>query len=191
MLAIDIGNNRENGREVQERTVALVGFGDQVLRVAKARIRAHCIHAATYHHCRVQPTRRQHCGDHGSGGRFTMHTCNRNPIFQAHQFRQHFCTPDHRDVLSPGLQHLGVRRADRGTHHHDFSNGGILFLVTFVNHRSQTREPLRYRTRLHIGAGNLIAKVQQHLGNAAHADAANAYEMNALNLGKHELVVSR
>ena len=39
---------------------------------------------------------------------------------------------------------------------------------------------------LQIGAGNLVAEVQQHLGDAAHADAADADEMNALNFGKHK-----
>ena len=40
--------------------------------------------------------------------------------------------------------------------------------------------------RLQIGAGNLVAEVQQHLGNAAHADAADADKMNSLNFGKHK-----
>jgi hypothetical protein len=36
-----------------------------------------------------------------------------------------------------------------------------------------------------IGAGNFVAEVQQYLGNAAHADAADAYEMDALDFGEH------
>ena len=36
-----------------------------------------------------------------------------------------------------------------------------------------------------IGAGDLVAEVEQHFGDAAHADAANADEMNALNFRKH------
>ena len=38
---------------------------------------------------------------------------------------------------------------------------------------------------LQIGTGNFVAKIQQHLGNTAHADATDADEMNTLNLGKH------
>ena len=41
---------------------------------------------------------------------------------------------------------------------------------------------------LQIGAGNLVAKIQQHFGNPAHADAADAYEMYPLNFGKHGLL---
>ena len=37
-----------------------------------------------------------------------------------------------------------------------------------------------------VGAADAITKGEQHFGNSAHADAADAYEMNALNLGKHK-----
>ncbi len=36
-----------------------------------------------------------------------------------------------------------------------------------------------------VGAGDLVSQVEQHLGDTAHADAANADEMDALNLCKH------
>ena len=41
------------------------------------------------------------------------------------------------------------------------------------------------RGTFQIGAGDLVAEIQQHLGNAAHADAADAYEMDALDFGEH------
>ena len=47
-------------------------------------------------------------------------------------------------------------------------------------------QPLGDSRTLQIRAGNLIAEIQQHLGNPAHADPADAHEMNALNLGKHK-----
>ena len=36
-----------------------------------------------------------------------------------------------------------------------------------------------------IGAGDLHAQVEQNLGNAAHADAADADEVRVLRGGKH------
>src|SRR5947207_2445038 len=38
MLAIDIGHDRENRGELQKRSVALVGFGHQVLRFPQAYV---------------------------------------------------------------------------------------------------------------------------------------------------------
>ena len=48
-------------------------------------------------------------------------------------------------------------------------------------------KPLRDCRISQVGAGNLVAEIQQHLGNAAHADAADAYEMYTLNFGEHEI----
>src|SRR5690349_7563701 len=42
-----------------------------------------------------------------------------------------------------------------------------------------------------IGAGHRRAEVEQHLGDAAHADATDADEMDALNLGKHAREIGR
>ncbi len=35
-----------------------------------------------------------------------------------------------------------------------------------------------------VGTGNGIAQRQQHFGDAAHADAANAHQMNALKIAE-------
>jgi hypothetical protein len=46
-------------------------------------------------------------------------------------------------------------------------------------------QTLRDGRTLQVRAGNFVAEIQQHLGNAAHADAADAHEMYALNFGEH------
>ena len=40
---------------------------------------------------------------------------------------------------------------------------------------------------LQIGARNAKAEINKHLGDAGHADATNAYEMDVLNSSKHKL----
>src|SRR6476646_2728841 len=47
------------------------------------------------------------------------------------------------------------------------------------------RQPLSNAGTLEVRAGHFVAKRQQHLGNAAHADAANPDEMYPLNFCKH------
>jgi hypothetical protein len=50
---------------------------------------------------------------------------------------------------------------------------------------TQRRQALRDCGTFQVGAGDFVAEVQQYLGNAAHADAADAYEMDALDFGEH------
>jgi len=38
VLAINVGDHGKNGRELEERAVTLVGFGNQILRLAQARV---------------------------------------------------------------------------------------------------------------------------------------------------------
>ena len=38
---------------------------------------------------------------------------------------------------------------------------------------------------LEIRAGDLVSEVEEDLGDAAHADAPDAHEMDTLNFGKH------
>jgi hypothetical protein len=74
-----------------------------------------------------------------------------------------------------------------GTGDDDVSTLHVFSDVAFEDDSAQRSEPLRNRGTLEIGTRDLIAQVQQDFGNATHADAADAYEMDTLNFGKHDL----
>ena len=63
--------------------------------------------------------------------------------------------------------------------------------MTFEDLSPQARKTMRYRRTFQVRTGNLVTEIQQDLGNATHADATDAYEMNALNLGEHVVVNTR
>ena len=62
--------------------------------------------------------------------------------------------------------------------------------MSFEGDGAHGGQALGDRRGFQVGAGDLVAEVQQHLGDAAHADAADADEMNALNFGEHESQLS-
>jgi hypothetical protein len=82
---------------------------------------------------------------------------------------------------------FGIVGGDGGTGNNDLGTRDVFRAMSFKGRRAQTGKPLRYGRTLQVGAGNFVAKIEQHLGNAAHADATNAHEMNALNFGKHKV----
>ena len=51
--------------------------------------------------------------------------------------------------------------------------------------RPERGEPVRHRGALQVGAGHRVAEVQQHLGDAAHAGAADPDEVDVLDPPKH------
>ena len=186
VLAINVGHNRKNRRELQERSVAFIGLSNQILRATKPRIRSHGIDAPAHNDCRIKPARRQHRRYHGRGRRFAMHAGDGDAILQPHQFRQHFCALDHGNVQPPRFVDFRISRADCRAGDDNVGPGDVLRALTFKYDCTQAGQPIRHRRAFQIRAGNLVAKIQQHLGNPTHADAADAHKMHALDLGKHK-----
>src|SRR5215831_17917157 len=58
--------------------------------------------------------------------------------------------------------------------------------VAFVNRRAQILQAFGGRRRLGVRAGNGIAEREQHFGDAAHSDAADADEMDALKIPERD-----
>src|SRR5260221_1502446 len=53
--------------------------------------------------------------------------------------------------------------------------------MTDENRCAQARQTLGHRIALEIGALHRVAQVEQHLGDASHAAAADADQVNAMN----------
>ena len=186
VLAIDVGHDRQDRRQLQERTITLVGLSHQVLRLSQAGIRSHGVDAAANYDSGIEATRGQHCGHHGCCCGFAVHAGDGNAVLQAHQFGQHLRTLNDRDVHVVRFGDFGIFRGNRGTGDNDLSPRDVFSAMSFKDGCAEARQPLGHGGTFQIGAGNLVAKIEQHLGNAAHANAADTYEMNTLNFGKHK-----
>ena len=57
--------------------------------------------------------------------------------------------------------------------------------MAFVHGRAKLRETIGGWREFQIRTGNRITQVEQHLGNATHADASNTREMEMLPRKKH------
>ena len=57
--------------------------------------------------------------------------------------------------------------------------------MAFVNTSAERRQTIRSGAQLQVRAADLIAQIQQHLGDAAHANAADSDEVQVLRLKKH------
>src|SRR5437899_11901086 len=89
-------------------------------------------------------------------------------------------------MQSPSFGNFGVINRDRGTGNDNIRAGNVRASVSLESRGAQCREPLYDRRTFQVGPGNLIPKIQQHLGNTAHADPTDAHEMKPLNPAEHE-----
>ena len=143
VLAVNVRDHRKNRRKLQKRPVAFVRLGNQILRLAEARVRAHRIHPPSDHNRRIEAACGQHSRDHRSRSRLPMHPGNRDAVLQPHQFRQHLSALDHRNMQPASFGNFGVINRDRGTGHDNIRTGNIASSVSFESRRPQSRKPLR------------------------------------------------
>src|SRR5208282_1779176 len=104
---------------------------------------------------------------------------------------EHLGALNHRYMQPPSFDNFRVIDRNCGTRNHNVRAGNVGGGVSLKNGRAQSTESLCDRRSFQVGAGNLVAEIQQHLGNPAHADATDTHEMNALNLGEHKNLVAK
>ena len=131
VLAIDVGHHREDRRELQERAVALVGLGHQVLRLAQPRVGAHRIDAAADDHRGIESAGGQHRRNHRRGRGLAVHAGDGDAVFQAHQLGQHLGALDHRNVLLVRGDDFGIVAMDGRADDDDFRAGDVLGAMAF------------------------------------------------------------
>ena len=185
VLAVQIGHDRENGRQLQKRAIAFVRLGDQIFGAAQSRARSHRLHPATYNYGRVKSTGGQHGRNHGGGGGFAMHPRDSDAIFQAHQLRQHLRSLNDRNRLPMGGQNFWILWAQSGCSHDYVRPGDVGGCVTLKNDGPQTRQTVGNGGTLQVGAGDAMTQVEKNFGNSAHTDATNTNEMYVLRADEH------
>src|SRR5579864_4241033 len=83
------------------------------------------------------------------------------------------------------LDDFRIVAAHGGADHHRLGTRQILGRMAFENHRSARGEPCGGGGQSQIRASDRIAQFEQHLRQSAHADSADAGEVDGLRLKKH------
>ncbi len=185
VLGVHRGHHRDGGAELEEGAVGLVGLRDQELALAETGVGAEAVHAAADHHGGIEAARSQHRGHHGGGSGLAVGARDRDAVLEPHQLREHLGPRDHRDAaLTRGRYFHVVARHRRGGDHH-VRPLDLRRRVPHVDLGSQPLEPLHRLAAPGVGAGDPVAEREQDLGDAAHADAADAHEVDVLVLLEH------
>ena len=116
-----------------------------------------------------------------------MHSGHSDAVLQPHQLRQHLGALDDRDLSRPGFQHFGIGGGNCRTRHHYVARRRVPGCVSLVDHRPHARQPVRHRRPPQVRPRHRVAHSQQNLRNPAHANAANADEVDAVRWGEQEM----
>ena len=129
MLGIDIGDDGDIGRQLQERAVALVGLHHHPVAGAQPRIGAVGVDDAAIDHGRIEIAGIEQGRDHRGRRGLAVGAGDRDAAFQPHQFGQHFGAAHHRDALGARRHQFRIVALDRGRDHDHVGAVDVLGLV--------------------------------------------------------------
>ncbi len=121
-------------------------------------------------------------GRHGGRRRLAVRAGHGDAVLHPHQLGQHLGPRDDRDEARPGLLDLDVVLADGRRDDDDVGALEVLGPVADGDLGAQALEPPRGLVLLEVGAGDLVAEVEQDLGDAVHARAADADHVDVVEL---------
>jgi hypothetical protein len=184
VIAVDRGDHGDDRRQAQEAAVELVRLGDEVVAAAEARAGAEQAQAAADDHSRIEARVGQHRPDQGGGRGLAVGAGDGDAVLEPHQLAEHLGAADHGDAAAARLAHLGVLRRDRRGDHHQLDAFEVVGRVPLEDHGAQLLEPLGGLAEHLIGAAHLEVVLEQDLGDAAHAGAADADEVDPREVGE-------
>ena len=112
MLGIDIGDNCDGRRQLDESAVGFICLNDDPFPVAEPGISAIGVDDAAIDDSWVQPAGIKHRGDQRRCGCLAMGAADRDGPFEAHQFGQHFSAAYDGDQFLAGRDQFRVVGSD-------------------------------------------------------------------------------
>ena len=187
VLVVDVRNHRNRRKQFQKRPVALVRLRHHELAASEPRVAAEGAQPPADHRRRIEPGALEHQRDHRRRRRLAVRAGDRDREAQPHQLRQHLGARNHRNLpprrlrrppgstASPPTRSPRRRRRRRAP----------------PRARSRTAmpsvcEPIGHRRPLLVRTAHDVAEIREQLGDAAHADAADADEVHAPRLTEHD-----
>jgi len=169
MVVVDIGDDRDHRLQMHERGIALVGLGDQIAARAEARIAVRALQAPADHERRIEPALGEDARHQTRGGGLAVRARDRDGVAKAHELAQHLGARHYRHAAGERRGELGIRAIDRARDHDHVRLPQMLGRMAQENSRAEPSKALRDCVGAQVRALHLVAQVEQHLGDTAHA----------------------
>ena len=184
MLRVDVGDDGDVGGKLEEGPVGFVGLDHHPVAGAQPGVGAVGIDDTAVDHGGIEAAGVDQRGDERGGRGLAVRPCDGNAALEPHQLGQHLGAAHDRQALGTCGNELRVVALDRGRHHHHLGiaerGGGMADgnLGAFLAQAFDVGAVGSVRT-LHG-----VAEVDEHLGDAAHADAADPDEVDRTDVAR-------
>ncbi len=182
MIGVDVGHDRNRCRQLQESAVALVGLDDDPLAGAEPRIRAVSIDDSAVHDGRVHAAGVEKSRDHRRRRCLAVRAGDGDAGTKAHDLRQHLGTTHQRQAERARGVEFGIARLHRRRIDHGMRTLQVVHAVADEDGNAQLAQTPDAGAFRDVGALNLVAEIVHDFGDAAHADPADADEMDRAHI---------
>ena len=182
VLGIDVGDDGDVGGELQERAVALVGLDHHPVAGPEPRVGAIGVDDAAVDHRRIKPGGVEQRRHQRSRRGLAMRAGHGHALFQPHQLGQHLGPANDGNAPRPRLDHFGIIALHGGRNDDHRRAAEIGLVMADEDGRALLAQALDVGVVAQVRALNLMAKVEKHLGDARHANAADADEVDGADL---------
>ncbi len=189
MIGIDVRDHRHHRLQIQERGVALVGLGNQIAARTQAGVDTAADEPPADDIGGIEPALGEQARDQTRRGGLAMGAGDGDAVAETHQLGEHLRPRHHRDVPIPGAHELRVVRIDGRRNDDHLAVLDVLGIVTDVDAHTEVLQTPGHGVGGEIRARHLKTERVQHLGDAAHAGAADADEVHAANAFHPDVVV--
>ena len=178
VFVIDVGDDRDDRRQAQERAIAFVGFGDQETSLPHPRIGAERPQTAADNDRGIESAGREHFAHHRGGGGLAVTAGDADPVLQPHEFAEHLGARDDRNATPARFDQLRIAAVHRRGIDNHVRALDIVGGVAGVHRATEQHDTIGGVAGPEIRTGDGIAETEQHLGDPAHAGSADADEVN-------------
>ena len=182
VLGIDVGDDRDVGGQLQERAVALVGFDHHPVAGAEPGVGAIGVDDAAVDDGRVEPGRLEQRRHERGGRRLAVRAGDRDALLEPHQLGEHFGAANDRNAPRARRDELRIVALDGGGNDDHRGRAEIRRVVADEHRRALLAQALDVGVVAQVRALHLVAEIDEHLGDARHADAADADEVDGADL---------
>ena len=184
MLGVDIGDDGDIGRQFEEGAVGFVGLDHHPVAGAEPRVGAVGVDDAAVDHGRIEAAGVEQRRDHRGGRGLAVGAGDGDAAFQPHQLGQHLGAAHHRQALRAGGHEFRIVALDRRGDDDHLGAVDVLGLMADRDLDALVAQPVDVGAFGCVRALHRIAEIAQHLGDAAHADAADPDEVDGSDLAR-------
>ena len=184
MFRIDIGDDGDVGGQLQKRAVALVRLDDHPVARAAPRIGAIGVDDAAVDDGGIEAGGVEQGRDQRSRRGLAVGAGDRDALLEPHQLGEHLGAPDDGNAPQARRRQLRIVAPDRSGDDDHRGVADLRRVMADEHARATFAQAFDVGVVARVRALHLVTDIEQHLGDAGHADAADADEMNGAELAR-------